>query len=408
MFLRVVTTPAIAALADRSGERANVLIAVCAIAFLISLFYSLPQTYALTLAASLAFSIFLAPQVPLADALALSGVRRFASNYASMRVWARFRSCSSIWLRIRHRSHGRRRRPDPADRRAGTDRRGNAFRAAPGPPTPAVAPVRGRPVEGRHAARPPVPCHGHRVWAGDRQPRLPLRVRLDLLAVSWHVRHAVGCALGALRGGGSHSVRRLAAAILQRVRDQAPRHRAVVATIRWLLFPLVWPSARGLAGFVASRSCMPSRSAHSARRSEADYRIVPEERTGAAQGLAYFASGLGMAAVTLVSGFLYETFGAGGSSRWPSSPRSGWRPCSPRGVCAHPLEPARGDAPRSLVAKARLAVARRSSSGPSRSTKSAPCATSTAGAIPRDGPDHAGDHHTEVERRAGPGVLGPL
>ena len=39
---------------------------------------------------------------------------------------------------------------------------------------------------------------------------------------------------------------------------------------------------------------------------------VPEERTGAAQGIAYFSIGFSMAAVTLVSGPLYERLGTGG------------------------------------------------------------------------------------------------
>ena len=39
---------------------------------------------------------------------------------------------------------------------------------------------------------------------------------------------------------------------------------------------------------------------------------VPEERTGAAQGIAYFANGFFMAAVTLASGPLYERFGVDG------------------------------------------------------------------------------------------------
>jgi MFS transporter, PPP family, 3-phenylpropionic acid transporter len=36
---------------------------------------------------------------------------------------------------------------------------------------------------------------------------------------------------------------------------------------------------------------------------------VDEERTGAAQGAAFFATGIGMATVTLLSGPLYDRFG---------------------------------------------------------------------------------------------------
>jgi PPP family 3-phenylpropionic acid transporter len=39
---------------------------------------------------------------------------------------------------------------------------------------------------------------------------------------------------------------------------------------------------------------------------------VSEERTGAAQGMAFFANGFSMATVTLLSGPLYERFGVNG------------------------------------------------------------------------------------------------
>jgi PPP family 3-phenylpropionic acid transporter len=40
---------------------------------------------------------------------------------------------------------------------------------------------------------------------------------------------------------------------------------------------------------------------------------VPEARTGAAQGLAYFANGLSIAAITLASGPLYSALGIYGT-----------------------------------------------------------------------------------------------
>ena len=39
---------------------------------------------------------------------------------------------------------------------------------------------------------------------------------------------------------------------------------------------------------------------------------VPEDRTGAAQGIAFFANGISMAAITLLSGPLYAAFGVNG------------------------------------------------------------------------------------------------
>ena len=87
MFLRVVTTPMITALADRASDRVNVLIALAAAAFVLSLGYFLPATYAVVLFVSLALTVFWTPHSLLADSLALSGVRRFGSSYPGMRIW---------------------------------------------------------------------------------------------------------------------------------------------------------------------------------------------------------------------------------------------------------------------------------------------------------------------------------
>ena len=87
MFLRVVTTPFITALADEAKDRANVLIALVAASLALSAGYFLEPTYLVVLGVSLALTVVWTPHSPLADSLALSGVRRFRSNYAKMRIW---------------------------------------------------------------------------------------------------------------------------------------------------------------------------------------------------------------------------------------------------------------------------------------------------------------------------------
>jgi PPP family 3-phenylpropionic acid transporter len=87
MFLRVVSTPVITALADRSRDRADMLILMTAGSLAASLGYFLPSTYPLVLAISLVLAVVLTPVSPLCDSLALSGVRRFGSNYPAMRIW---------------------------------------------------------------------------------------------------------------------------------------------------------------------------------------------------------------------------------------------------------------------------------------------------------------------------------
>lgn len=87
MFLRIVTTPFITAFADKVRERAHVLIGTIALSLVISLGY-LPQPgYVAILLLSLALQVFWSAQAPLADSLALSGMRRFGVDYAGMRKW---------------------------------------------------------------------------------------------------------------------------------------------------------------------------------------------------------------------------------------------------------------------------------------------------------------------------------
>ena len=87
MFMRVATTPAITAYADRARDRVNVLLFCASAALLLSFGYLLPPSYALVLTVSLALAVFWAPQSTLADSLALSGVRRYGSDYSRMRLW---------------------------------------------------------------------------------------------------------------------------------------------------------------------------------------------------------------------------------------------------------------------------------------------------------------------------------
>ena len=112
MFLRVVTTPFITAMADEARERANVLILLVG---------AHPADFARLLPASRPISSFSpcrlscpiawTPQSPLADSLALSGVRRFGSAYAGMRIWGSISFlCANLGGGIHPVLHGCRRR----------------------------------------------------------------------------------------------------------------------------------------------------------------------------------------------------------------------------------------------------------------------------------------------------------
>jgi len=87
IWVKVVTTPAIGALADRLGRRRAMMVALAAIAWL---FYaSLWQAYgfwplmALTLGAGVAQSALM----PLGDSITLAAVRRDGLDYGRVRVW---------------------------------------------------------------------------------------------------------------------------------------------------------------------------------------------------------------------------------------------------------------------------------------------------------------------------------
>lgn len=87
LFLRIVTTPLIVAFADRVPDRAHMLVATVALALVLSLGYLLHPGYVAILLLSLVLQIFWSAHAPLADSLALSGVRRFGADYAGMRKW---------------------------------------------------------------------------------------------------------------------------------------------------------------------------------------------------------------------------------------------------------------------------------------------------------------------------------
>ena len=85
--------------------------------------------------------------------------------------------------------------------------------------------------------------------------------------------------------------------------------------MRWIAFPLIWPLGLGVAGFFAVQTLHAVSVAMvliGLQKMIAE--TVSEERTGAAQGIAYFFNGFFMAAVTLASGPLYDRLGVDGFS----------------------------------------------------------------------------------------------
>lgn len=310
MFLRVITTPLISAYADRARDRVDVLLVLVGLSALIACGYFMEPAYAVVLAVALAFSIVWAPQAPLADALALSGVRRFGSNYTRMRIWG---SITFLLANI-----------------------GGGFVLAKtgAQAVPAlivgtlalaflvvlIAPRLGKPrrasswsIEGLRNAtvlnrRFLLFMAGNGLIAGSHG------LMYGFASIYWKSIGLGDGVIGLLWGFGvvaevgifaiyNSAFRRFGASTVTLIAGLA-------AIVRWIAYPIVWPAGLGLPGLFAVQGlhCLSMGLLLIAVQQEIA-ETVPEEQTGAAQGAAYFANGICIALVTLLSGPLYARLG---------------------------------------------------------------------------------------------------
>ncbi len=87
VFVRLLTTPIFAHLADRSKERTTSLIIISGLSLLFAAMLLMPMGYWSLVAVVSVLAAFWSPQVPIADSIALSGVRRYGLDYSSVRIW---------------------------------------------------------------------------------------------------------------------------------------------------------------------------------------------------------------------------------------------------------------------------------------------------------------------------------
>jgi len=85
--LRVLTSGQITAYADRLPDRAWMVIALFAGAAVAVAMFPLAHGFWPILAVTLAVSLFTSPLQPVADSIALAGVRRFGADYGRIRAW---------------------------------------------------------------------------------------------------------------------------------------------------------------------------------------------------------------------------------------------------------------------------------------------------------------------------------
>lgn len=315
MFLRLATTPFITTLADRVSDRANVLVATVACTAALSLGYLLEPTYTLILVISILIQMVWTPHAPLADSLALSGVRRWGIDYPRIRKWG---SIAFLTANV-----------GGGAILGFTGAAAVPFIITAGLSVAVVAslftPRLGRP-------RQPSPLSAAKLKDAPGS----MFTRRFLLFISGaaliNASHGFLYAFGTIYWksiGITESAIGMfwACAVLAEIglmllyrrylgRLSAPAVLAVAgcaALLRWVLFPVAGALGGGTVAFLAVQSL------HSLSTGlilvgvpKMIAELVGEERMGAAQGLVFFGNGLAMGVVTLASGPLYAGLGAGG------------------------------------------------------------------------------------------------
>ncbi len=315
MFVRVVTTPLITAMADRSRDRVNVLILLCGASMLVSLGYFLQPAYAVVLAVSVVLAVFWAPQAPLADSLALSGVRRFGASYPTMRIWG------SIMYLVANFAGGLMLAAVGTGIVPTMILFGLLIALLAALPAPRLGPPRrASPVSATalHGAGSKLfnryfllflagvgVIHGSHgfmfAFASIYWKGIGISDAMIGLLWTWAVVAEAGTFLVFNRLFGSAS----ATTVLGIV--------GVAACVRWIAYPLIEPAGLGIAGFFMVQTLHAlSTGMLLIGLQKMIGETVPEERTGAAQGAAFFFIGFSMAVVTLASGPLYERIGVDG------------------------------------------------------------------------------------------------
>ena len=314
MFLRVVTTPFLTAYADRARDRANVLLALVGTSAVLSCGYFLPPVYGVVRVVALALTIVWTPHGPLADSLALSGVRRFGSNYTRMRIWG---SISFLCANLG----------------GGLILSWTSARAVPiiitaslalGFLVALMAPRLGRPrlasplsVEELQEAPKLLNRYFVLFVAGAGLINGSHGFMYGFASIYWKSIGLGDALIGFLWAFGVIAevcVFVVFTPLFGRLRTTTLLLiSGGVSILRWIAFPLIWPLGLGVPGFflVQGLHCLSTAILLIAVQ-KLIAETVDEERTGAAQGAAFFANGISMAAVPLLSGPLYERLGVNG------------------------------------------------------------------------------------------------
>ena len=315
MFLRVVTTPIISTLADRANDRADVLIGLCGASLAISSGYFLPPTYGIVLGVSLVLAIVWTPHSPLVDLLALSGVRRFGCDYSKMRIWGSvIFFCANFFGGVIIAQTSEQIVPVMISvglavglaasflaPRLGRPRLASPLSTAD---LPEAAPSLMRPYFLFFVASAGVTVASHAfLYAFVSIYWKSLGISDSTIGILWAF--AVVAEVGMFM-------------VFTRLFGQVPATTtlmlaSIAAMVRWIAFPMIWPLGLGVFGFFlvqALHAVSTGLILLSLQKMIAE--TVSEARTGAAQGINFFASGFGLAIMTLLSGPIYEAMAQSG------------------------------------------------------------------------------------------------
>lgn len=308
LFVRVIAAPLVSMLADRSNDRAHILTIATVLAVIVAAFYFVPFGFAGILIVSLMLAPPWTSQVPLADTIALSGVRRYGADFAKMRVWG---SISFLLASFA----------------------GGVFIQYFGEwiiPSALLAtliaacamsfvvPRIGKP-------RRLSPLSDVDIADAGRALRRPAFVTFLIATGITQASHAYGYSFSAIYWksigigetviGALWSISVVAEVIMftmfRRLFGKLHPARVLMvgsafAMFRWAAFPLVAPSGLGVAGFFLIQSLHAFSFALSFLGMQKMIALtIPEERGGTAQGLSTFFIGTSLAIATMVSGPLY-------------------------------------------------------------------------------------------------------
>lgn len=321
--LRVVACPLVLQLADRSRERADVLLAVTFASLGAALLFLVVDGWLAILLATLALAAVWSPVIPLSDAVALAGVRRLRIDYGRSRLWG---SLAFIAANVAGGFAIARLGPQafPAILVAafaiaavvtlGVPRLGRPRQATPAPLAPTNEPwVPTASFQRRLRRLAPAP---------DVRLMLPMLLAIGLVQASHALLNGFGSLQWSKRGYSSAEIGvfwaigvvaevvlfRFAAKPMQRL---GVRGFVIVAglacVLRWVLFTI----DLGVAGFALLQltHALTFAGTHIALQTLIGSSVA-EHRLGAAQGTAFALQTTLMASATFGGGFLYTAFGA--------------------------------------------------------------------------------------------------